>query len=183
MVEPIGLPCLDAVAFFALLTQSALVGVIVVVAIVAGRGCVTMLGVLLVAAGAGQAPVRALQRKIGLTMVEGVGVEMDDIGVTTLVIRMADFAGRLIDIAYAAVKSPLVLDVRCYLLMAIEAQAVLHGLAEGLMTFLTGGFPFGMTGNHFARHDQGLQIGRPADCRNGAQGEQGGNRQKFSDHG
>lgn len=103
--------------------------------------------------------MRAFQREIGQTMVEGVGIQMHDIGIAADVIRVAGLAGQLFNIIDAAVKTALIVDVRRHLLMAIETQVFLRGLAEGLVAFAAGRFIFGMGVYHLSRHDQGFEAG------------------------
>ena len=159
MVKAAGLPCLHAVALAAFLAQALLVWVILVMAVVACRRRVTVFGVLLVAAGAGQPHMRAFQGEIGLMVVKGIRVEMHDIAVASYMFGMACLARHFLNIIDAAVKSSLILDIRGNFLMAIEAEIFLRVFAERFVALLAFGFIFGMIADHLARHDQGFQAG------------------------
>ena len=93
MIEAACLPSLDAMAFVAGLAQPFLVRVVFVVTVIAFRRCITVFGILLVAAGAGQPQVCTFQWKIGLMMIEGVRVEMHDVGIASYMLGMASLTG------------------------------------------------------------------------------------------
>ena len=160
MVEAAGLPSLDAMALITGLAQAFLMRIVLVVAVIAYRGRVTVLGVLLMAAGAGQSQMRAFQGEIGLVVVKSVRVEMHDITVASYMFGMAGLARQFLDALNAAVKSSLFLDIRGNLLMAIEAKILLRVLAEWFMALFALRFIFGVGINYLARHDQCFQAGR-----------------------
>jgi len=95
------------------------VRVIFVVAVIACGMRVAIFGVLFMTCGASQPYVRAFQGEVGLTVIEGIGIKMDDIGAAANMIRMADFAGELLDVVDAPMKSQLSVDILRDLFMAI----------------------------------------------------------------
>ena len=99
------------------------------------------------------------QWKIGLMMIEGVRVEMHDVSIASDMLGMTGLARQVVDILYAAMKSRMIIYIRRYFLMAVEAQMLLRGLFEGFVALLALGFIFGMVAHHFARHDQRFQAG------------------------
>lgn len=159
MVKATGFPCLDAVALVALLAQATLMGVVLVVAVVTCRRRITVLFPFFMAAGARESQVCAFQWKIGLMMIEGVRVEVDNISIASNMLGVAGFTGPFFDIFYAPVESSLFLDIRRDLLVAFETPFFLRVLAERLVAFFTLGFIFGMVAYHLARHDQSFQAG------------------------
>lgn len=159
MVKAAGFPCLDAVAFVAFLTQSTLMGIVLVVAVVTCRRCIAVLFAFFMAAGACESQVCTFQGKIGLMVVEGVRVEVDNISISSNMLGMAGFTGPFFDVFYAAVESALFLDIRRDLLVAFEAAFFLRVLAERFVAFFTLCFIFCMVAYHLARHDQGFQAG------------------------
>ena len=134
-------------------------GIVLVVAVVTCRRRITVLFPFFMAAGACESQVCAFQRKIGLMMVEGVRVEVDNISIASNMLGMAGFTGPFFDIFYAPVESSLFLDIRRDLLVAFETPFFLRVLAERLVAFFTLGFIFGVVTYHLARHDQGFQAG------------------------
>ncbi|MEJ2564440.1 MAG: hypothetical protein P8141_00485 [Gammaproteobacteria bacterium] len=91
-------------------------------------------------------------------VVEGIGVEMNNVGITPNMLCMARFARKSVNVSCVAVKSFTLLYVSCHFLMALETQAFLCGLFEGFVTLLALGFIFGMGVDHLARHDQGFET-------------------------
>ncbi len=106
------------VAFF---TKTLFVRIIFVMAVIACRRRVTMFAVFFMASGASQPLVRAFQGEIGLLMIEGIRIEMDDVGIAAYMFGVANLASQLLDVFDAAVESPFVIDIRLDLLMAVEA--------------------------------------------------------------
>ena len=154
MVEPTGFPCLDAVTLGAVLAQPTFMGIVLMVAVVTCRRRIAMLFSLFMATGARESQVCAFQGEVGLTVIEGVGVEVNYVGIASNMIGMAGFTGQFFDVFYTAMESALLLDIRRDLLVANEAPVFLRVLAERLVAFFALGFIFGVGTHHLARHDQ-----------------------------
>ena len=146
-------------AFFAGLAETFHVRIILVVAVIASRRCIAMFLVLLMAAGACQTKMRAYQWKVRLTVIKGIRIEMDDVGVTPYMVGMAGLARQLFDIFNSAMESLLFLDISRDLLVTIEAKMFLGVLAERFMAFFALSLIFGVGFDYLARHDQGFKIG------------------------
>jgi len=134
-------------------------GIILVVAVVTCARCLAVLFSLLMTAGAGKAQVGTFQWEIRLMMIEGVGVEVDNICIASNMFGMAGLTGPFFDIFYAAMESAVSIDIRRDLLMAFETTFFLCVFAERLVAFLALGFILCVVAYHLARHNQGFQAG------------------------
>ena len=101
----------------------------------------------------------ALQRKIGLMVVECVRIKMDDIRIAADMFGVAGLAGDRVYLLNAAVIAAFRLNIRRYLFVAVKTQMFLCMFAEWFVAFLALCFVFGVSAYYFARHNQGFQTG------------------------
>ena len=160
VIEAVGFPSLDVMALVAILSQTFFMRIILLMAVIADRGRITVFCAVFMATHASKSQVRAFKDKIGLAMIKGVRVKIDDIGSTAYVFGMAALALKLLDIIDSTMKSTLFLNIRGNLLMAIEAQMFLGVFAERFVTLLTLCLIFGMGVDYLARHYQCFKAGR-----------------------
>jgi hypothetical protein len=154
VVEKYLFPVLLDVAAFALRTQAALVLVILLVALIADNQHFAVFLRGLVAVGALHlfVEVSALQRIIGLAMIELVVIEFGDLRISPLVFGMAfpAFLARIQPPVIAALPADVLADI----LVAIHAQPGLRALVELLVALFASLFFLDMALDDFARHQQ-----------------------------
>jgi hypothetical protein len=150
-------PDIFTVALVAFLAKLALVRITRLVAVEAETGRAAKLGGLRVTIVAGRRLVGTLQAEIRNCVVEGLAIELHDVGASAFVVGMADPAFLLRRIELVTVKAPAGQPIRRNLLVTFEALASLRlprecrVAAEALLLEL--GVPF----DERTRHDQPLQ--------------------------
>jgi hypothetical protein len=102
--------------------------------------------------------VRIVQGKIGTVMIKLLTTQLHDVGVATMVLRVATAAFRRRYTGQVSVKALFAADVGCDLLVTIEAQtrlalAIAAVVAERALLLI-----LGMSMGDFARHEQYLRI-------------------------
>ena len=103
--------------------------------------------------------MRALERKVGLLMIEQVRIQANDIRLSSQVFRVATLAGA--KQFEPAVKAPVFGNVSSEVFMTVEAQPVLFACIEIGMAGAAVILEFGMPFNDRPRHHQPLQVRRP----------------------
>lgn len=126
---------------------------------VAIAGRVAVLFVFGVARGAIVFGVFAEQRKVREIVIEGILVEVYDVGIATLVIGMALHTGHVPGSPDPSVEACRFFDVCSDVLVAVKAQRALFASLEFLMAQGALAFILRMTLDHFPRHDQGFDLG------------------------
>jgi hypothetical protein len=156
MVESLLDPALFAMAGIALLAELSIVGIIGFMAIEASRRCLAIFLVLLgMTEAARQAGVGALEYEIGLTVIKGFTIQINDIpfpalvfGVTALtVIGFLRFEPAVIPRALFDVLG----DVA--MIVTRETAINLFGFFQCLMTAFALFLKLGMPGYHRTRHE------------------------------
>lgn len=104
--------------------------------------------------GAGNPGVRTVQRELGHSVVKGIRVEANNVGVASLMIRVAMFALGARDVRNGAVETPPPADIRCDVLVADETQIVLLLLLKNTMALLAVRFELRVTLDDRPRGDQ-----------------------------
>lgn len=128
------------------------------VAGMAVRRCGAILLALLVAVPAGLAGVPATQGEVGKVVIEGGGVELDDVRIASLVVGMATAAGLLSHLSGAAVKATPFEYVGTDVIVTFKAQArFLGSIAEGTVAVVTVVLEIRVSFDQGARHEQGLE--------------------------
>lgn len=143
-------------AGFAVGAQTAPVLVILVMAVVAGGRRFAILFVLLVAIRALYlflVLVRAQQQEIGLAVIEFLRIKYDYLRISAFVFSVAGAAYFFIK---PAVVSLVILYIRFHVLVAICTQAALRFLVETNVAMRAFRLEFGVTLDHFARHQRNL---------------------------
>ena len=100
----------------------------------------------------------AQQGKPRQVMIEPVFVQTNNVGVATLVVRMAVRASRPFRTTIHTVKTGLGFDVRGDFIVAIETQRALLFTFKAKMAIAAFLFEFGVGLSQFARHDQRLKL-------------------------
>jgi len=103
--------------------------------------------------------VFADQREIREVVIERIFFEVHDVGIPTLVIRMAARAGRILGLLESTVKARRLLDVFGDVLVTIKAQGALLSSLETLVTLGAIAFDFRVAFDHLPRHYQGFDLG------------------------
>ncbi len=85
---------------------------------------------------AGQIEMLPFEFEIGLLMVKGRTIEMDNIGLASLMLTMTAIAFPLPDTGNPAMKTFLFLHIGAYQLVTVETKLPLPGLIKAQMTFL-----------------------------------------------
>lgn len=101
--------------------------------------------------------VRAFEFKVREFVIECLRIELNDVSLAPLVIRMAVLALDFSDVRALAVKTLPCADVFGNILVTIEAEPSLAFFGKGLMTALALLFEFGMTFDDVARHNELLK--------------------------
>lgn len=96
----------------------------------------------------------AFQFEIGQCVIEGLRIELDDIGFSAIVVGMTVLAFGKSHIRPLAVETGLVRQIFRDVLMAIETEPSLALFGEGLVTTLTSFFKFGVPLDDLAGHHQ-----------------------------
>lgn len=136
----------------ALLTEIALVDILLFVTIDAQAGRFAPGLVLFVAAVALDTFMRAVQGIVGLGVIEKFFVEQDDLGITALMVGMARTAGRIANLVGAAMVTLARLDVGIDFLMAVQAKGILGGFAKTLVATGALALFFGVALDELAWH-------------------------------
>jgi hypothetical protein len=144
-------------ATIAAATQSAVVGLLFLVTVIASMRGFAVFFVWLMAFGAQHAQVTVPQFKIRGVMIESLLVEEYNGCVSADMFAVAGFAQSFVNAGYAPVKSFFVIDVlfNIPVVMAIQAQFILKGFFKKFMTLAAILFKFGMCGAKVTWH-QGL---------------------------
>ena len=100
----------------------------------------------------------AQQGKPRQVMIEPAFVQTNNVGVATLVVRMAVRAGRPFRTTIHSVKTRLGFDVCGDFIVAIETQRALLFTVKAKMAITAFFFEFGVGLSQFARHDQRLKL-------------------------
>jgi hypothetical protein len=100
----------------------------------------------------------AIEPKIRKGMVEGLPIELNDVGATSFVIGMAALAVRLRRIGVQSMESFVQPAIGRRLLMAIETKPCLGGARKRCMAIGAFFFELGMPFDDGARHDQLFQY-------------------------
>ena len=100
----------------------------------------------------------AQQGKPRQVMIEPVFVQTNNVGVATLVVRMAVRASRPFCTTIHTVKAGLGLDVCGNFIVAIETQRALLFTVKAKVAITAFFFEFGVGLSQFARHDQRLKL-------------------------
>jgi hypothetical protein len=101
--------------------------------------------------------VAALELEIGGGVIEGLTVELHNIGVSTLVVGVTMLAVLVQSVGLAAMKAPTVPAIIGGLLVARDAEAGLRLPGEWLMAAVALLFELGVPGNQRARHHKRLE--------------------------
>jgi hypothetical protein len=112
----------------------------------------------LMTAGAGQIDVRALQRVIGVVVIELLATEFHDVRFTALVLYVTRTALGGFDPLQAAVKSAVRADVRRNGLVTVETQLPLAATVAAVMTVRALLLQFLMRSRQFTRHEEFLRV-------------------------
>lgn len=104
----------------------------------------------------------ATKGKIGLTVIEGRHVEMNDIGFAARMLAMTAIAFALGNRRDAPVETLADIDVATDLLVTVEAEPALALLFEAQMALLAVLFVLGMTDNELARQQDRIEDTRLA---------------------
>lgn len=157
VVESGPLPVLWGVTFRAVPSQASAMGLVVAVALDAVRGSLAMLLLGRMAALTENGAMPPFEREIGLRMLERLGIELHDVRVPPEMLAVADSAVATADLGRATVKADLPLHVLRDLLMTVQTEALLLGLAEALMAFFAVFLDLRMALDHGAWHDEALE--------------------------
>jgi hypothetical protein len=103
--------------------------------------------------------VFADEREVSKLMIESSLVKTGDIGVASFVVRMTVGAGRVLRARFLAMKAGLVRNIIRNLFVAIETQIALLRLLELHVATVAIFFVLGMRFDHFAGHDERLDLG------------------------
>jgi hypothetical protein len=95
--------------------------------------------------GASSLGVRTVQRELGHSVVKGIRVEANNVGVASLMIRVAMFALGARDVRNGAVETPSPANIRRDVLVANETQIVLPILLKYAVALLAIRFNFRVT--------------------------------------
>ncbi len=156
----------------ALLAQRALVH-LVVMAGMAGPGCVPVLFARLVAVTACHINVSSVQCEIGVPMVKRRFVENHDLCIPAFVIRMAARTRIVARIAEQAMEAATTIYVVGDVLVAVETQLPLLVACECDMAIIALGFDVFVSDDDFAGHHKRFYLGR---CVFGIEQHQRGNQ-------
>ncbi len=148
-----------------LLAQLALVDILLLVTGDTGRRRLAFRFVGLVTGLTGDIEMLAAKTKIGLPVIKGGIVQMNDIGLTPLVFAMTVIALARLDAGNPAMKAFLLFDIGANQLVTVETELALALLVKTLVTLLAIILIFGMTADDIARQqdrieDARLDIGR-----------------------
>jgi len=143
-------------AFGAVLAESALVRIVLIVARPALMRGLAEFFLFFVALGAFNSPVSALQGKIRLPVVKGLAVKDNGLVFPSLVLPVAMTALNGLGLFIAAVKTAALFYIKRDLLVAIEAEALLRALAERPMAFSALALVLRMPADNLARHKEAL---------------------------
>ena len=111
---------------------------------------------LLVAAAALERRVGALEREVGQAMIEPRAIELNDVGLAALVLRVASAALAGAGIGHAPVKAQMVAHVARDFLVTIETQRGLAADVGAIVAVGAGLLLLHVRAGHFARHQQGF---------------------------
>lgn len=161
VVEGGVLPAFRAVAVVTVLAQITLVRVGLFMAVDTLLAGVAVFLVRLVAATTGHGAMFTFQHKVGLPVIKTAGIELDNIGVTALMVGVAGFTTDGVSIGEPPVIALLLTDISGDFLMAVQAQRALSGFAERGVALIAIGFILGMTLDQLARHQQRFENIRP----------------------
>ena len=150
-------PAILAVAAIARLTEPLLVRLLRFVAVIAAAGGAAESDRSCVAAVAADRLVAALELEIGGGVIEGLAVELDNIGVSTLVVGVTILAVLVQSVGLPAVKASTVPAVIGGLLVARDAEAGLRLPGEWLVAAVALLFELGVPGNQRAWHHKRLE--------------------------
>ena len=165
VIEAHLLPIALHVAVFAEVAETAFVFVVFLVACIAIRGRISVLGfgfVTGLAFNLLRVGMGALEREVRLFVIEGLLRNRSDILRSSLVICVAFLAFALL--LESPVRSLLLLDVLTNVFVTILAERILCRLIEPLVTFCAVFFPFRMTFDHLPRHQRRLDVVCPGRC-------------------
>ncbi len=137
----------------------------------------------LMAVAARYANMLTRQQEIGQIMIEVIFVEFDYVGIAPFVIRVAPRAGNAPCPAVLAMETELLGNVRCYFLMAIEAQLSLPGTLKRSVARVAILLVFRMGLDNFTRHDQRFELGIGGLCRCECENHPDSNCEKARFHG
>lgn len=152
------LPANDCVAFAAVFAHCALMSVIRLVTAFAGVRCFRVPQIDFMTATAWLLGVRAIQREVGLLMIEHLRRKADDIGVATFVFRMALPAGCRARLRMQRMETVAGCKIQCNRLMTIQTQLTLGTAIEHVVTVAAVVLQIRMPFDHRARHHQRLQT-------------------------
>lgn len=147
-------PSLLGVTAVACLTQTPLVAINGLVTVEATRGGPTELSVLCMAAVAAYPLVGAQQREVGVCMVEGLAIELNDVESAPLVVSVTDLALPLGGFGMAPVKAPHRLPICRDGLVARKAQPGLRLARKRFMTVAAILFQLRVSAGERSRHDK-----------------------------
>lgn len=154
-------PAFRAVAVIAAVPQVALMRVGLFMAVDTLLAGVAVFLVRLVAAAAGYGAMFALQHKVGLPVVKTAGIELDNIGVTTLMVGVAGFTTDGVSISEPPVIALLLTDIGGDFLMAVQAQRALSSFAERGVALIAIGFILRVPLDQLTGHQQRFENIRP----------------------
>jgi hypothetical protein len=112
----------------------------------------------LVTAAARQIEVCAVQWEIRIVVIELLAAQFDDVGGTTLVLRMTRTALRSLDSLQAAVKPAVRRDVCRDVLVTVETQLPLAATVAAVMTIRALLLQFLMGGGEIPRHEELFRV-------------------------
>jgi hypothetical protein len=146
-----------AVAIVAFFAEAPFVGVFRLMAVEAASRRIAEFCCRCVAAGARHRLVGVAKPKIRLSMIEGLAIQLDDVGVAPLMIGMTMAAFGLCGIRMAPMESLAGRSIRCGFLVARKAEPGLRFSREGLMAVAALFLELCMAVNKRPGHDKLLE--------------------------
>ena len=159
VIEPYACPAAGLVAAGAIAAELALVRFLLLVAIDACGSRLTVLAARQVAGRARYRRMRSLQRKVGLRMREGSSLELDDVGLTTLVLGVARAALGGLRCRQSAMKSLVLCNVGSDRLMTGAAEGRLPRTVRAIVAARALLLVLRVTCDDRSRHQQRLEVG------------------------
>lgn len=158
MVETDLLPARGVVTGGAIAPELAVVGIYLAVAVHARRRRLAVRLVRRVTSAASDRSVRALQRKLGCSVIELVAIEFDDVAIATEMLAVAGPALRARNSRQLAVKAARAVNIRSDVLVTVQAQLILPVTIAAIVTAGALLLVFLMGRGYLARHEQGLRV-------------------------
>lgn len=152
-------PILFAMAFAALLSKLAFMWITTLMTPDALLGRTAILFANQVTALAPYLLVRALEWIVGVLVVKGAGIEMNDVSLSAGVISVATLAFAILDSLGTAMKTHPIGDVRVNFVVTVAAKTALRFVIGSVVAFLALIFKLGVSRNYFTGHYQSFNAG------------------------